>query len=91
MDSSRRTSRSAFTLVELLVVLAVIAVFVGVFATALRPGNPSVAVQGAQSQLASLLTQARGVAVLKGARTRLIVNADPDNTGSVSPVCRDCV
>ncbi|MFP4352737.1 MAG: Tfp pilus assembly protein FimT/FimU [Puniceicoccaceae bacterium] len=79
MDPLRRTPRSAFTLIELLVVLAVIAVFVGAFATALGPGNPTVAVQGAQSQLASLLTQARGVAVLRGAETRLIVHADPDN------------
>ena len=79
MDSLRRTPRTAFTLVELLVVLAVIAIFVGAFATALRPGNPTVAVQGAQANFASLLTQARGVAVLKGADTRLIVNANPDN------------
>ncbi len=79
MNSLRRTPRSAFTLVELLVVLGVIAIFVGAFATALRPGNPSVAVQGAQANFAALLTQARGVAVLKGADTRLIVHADPDN------------
>lgn len=79
MASTRATSRSGFTLVELLVVLAVIAIFVGVFATALRPGSPTVAVEGGQSQVASLLTQARGVAVLKGSPTRLIIHADPDN------------
>ena len=64
---------------ELLVVLAVIAIFVGVFATAIRPGNPSVAVQGAQSQLAGLLTQTRGVAILRNAPARLIVNVDADD------------
>jgi len=57
----------------------VMAIFVGVFATALRPGSPTVAVEGAQAQIASLLTQARGVAVLKGAETRLIVNNNSDN------------
>jgi len=63
-------------LIELLVVLAVIAVFVGAFATALRPGSPTAAVEGAQAQVASLLTQARGVATTRGANTRLIVHAD---------------
>ncbi|MBC2604185.1 prepilin-type N-terminal cleavage/methylation domain-containing protein [Puniceicoccus vermicola] len=76
MAFPQKSSRSAFTLVELLVVLGVMALFVGVFATALRPGSPTVAVEGAQSQLASLLTQARGVAVLKNASTRLIIHND---------------
>ncbi|MGE9289862.1 MAG: prepilin-type N-terminal cleavage/methylation domain-containing protein, partial [Puniceicoccales bacterium] len=76
MAFPRNSSRSAFTLVELLVVLGVMAIFVGVFATALRPGSPTVAVEGAQSQLASLLTQARGVAVLKNSPARLIIHND---------------
>lgn len=79
MPLYRSSSRSGFTLIELLVVLGVIAVFIGVFATALRPGNPTVAVEGAQAQVASLFTQARGVALKQGAETRLIVNANPSN------------
>jgi len=79
MVPHQKNVRSAFTLIELLVVLGVMAIFVGVFATALRPGSPTVAVEGAQSQLASLLTQARGVAVLKRADTRLIIHADINN------------
>lgn len=79
MPFSPKSQRSAFTLIELLVVLGVMAIFIGVFATALRPGSPTVVVEGAQSQLASLLTQARGVAILKGAETRLIIHADPTN------------
>jgi len=59
--------------------MAVIAIFVGVFATALRPGNPSVAVQGAQAQIAGLLTQTRGVAILRNRPARLIVNVDADD------------
>ncbi len=79
MPLYRSSSRSGFTLIELLVVLGVIAVFIGVFATALRPGNPTVAVEGAQAQVASLFTQARGVALKQGAETRLIIHADPSN------------
>ncbi len=79
MAFPRKPSRSAFTLVELLVVLGVMALFVGVFATALRPGNPTVAVEGAQAQLASLLTQTRGVALLERSHARLIINNNPDN------------
>jgi prepilin-type N-terminal cleavage/methylation domain-containing protein len=79
MESPRHPSRSAFTLIELLVVLGIMALFIGVFSTALRPGSPTVAVEGAQAQLASLLTQARGVAVLKNAQTRLIIHNDDTN------------
>ncbi len=79
MSSPRFPSRSAFTLIELLVVMAVIAIFIGVFSGALRPGSPTVAVEGGQSTVAALLSQARGVAVLKDADTFLIIHADPDD------------
>lgn len=79
MASPQKTFRSAFTLIELLVVLGIMALFVGVFATALRPGSPTVAVEGAQAQLASLLTQARGVALLKNSPSRLIINTNSAN------------
>lgn len=79
MPKNRLRIHSGFTLIELLVVLAVIAIFIGVFASALRPGSPTVAVEGAQAQLASLITQARGVATSRGAEARLVVNADPGN------------
>ncbi|MEM0965114.1 MAG: prepilin-type N-terminal cleavage/methylation domain-containing protein [Verrucomicrobiota bacterium] len=79
MKAPPQQTRSAFTLIELLVVIAVISVFVGVFATALRPGSPTVAVEGAQSQIASLLTQARGVAILRNSNVRLIVHNDISN------------
>lgn len=61
---------------ELLAVIAVIGIFVGIFATAFSGGNPTVAVQSSQSQLASLATQARGVAMGRGTTARIIVNMD---------------
>ena len=79
MAYPRNSSRSAFALVELLVVLGIMALFVGVFSTALRPGSLTVAVEGAQAQMASLLTQARGVAALKNAPARLIIHNDNTN------------
>lgn len=68
---------SAFTLVELLVVLGIMALMAGGLGLALQDGSPAVALESAQGTVASLVTAARGQAALSQRRTRLVVNADP--------------
>lgn len=67
---------SAFTLVELLVVIAVIGILIGTIGLALRPGSPAVALRGAQGQVQALVSQTRGQAQLQGRPVRLVVCVD---------------
>jgi prepilin-type N-terminal cleavage/methylation domain-containing protein len=77
--SSVRSGFRAFTLVELLVVVALIGVVVGVVGLASRSPGGGVALQAAQATLASLCNAARGRAVLAGQNARLVVAADPSD------------
>ena len=72
-----RASTRAFTLVEILVVLACVAVLLGTLVGALRPGSSAVPVRGAQAEVAALLVQARQTAQLEGREARLLLSADP--------------
>lgn len=69
--------RHAFTLIEVLTVIGIVALVAGVFGLAVRDGGPTVALQSAQGTVASLVTAARGQAALSQNRTMLVVNADP--------------
>lgn len=71
---------SAFTLVELLVVIAVIGILIGTIGLALRPGSPAAALRGAQSQVQVLVSQARGKAQLEGRPTRLVICLDQEDS-----------
>jgi len=74
-------ARSAFTLMEMLVVIAIISIFVGAIGYGFLRGSASstVGLQAAQSIVASLLTQVRSHAVLSGRSAALLVHNDPDN------------
>lgn len=69
--------RHAFTLIEVLVVMGLVAMFVGILGVAWRGDSPSLALESAQQTVASLLAAARGEAVLRQNRATLVVTADP--------------
>ncbi len=76
MSSTFQRRRGGFTLIELLVVLGIM-----VFATGLMlgvgGGGEGAALGSAQRVLSGMARGARGQAVLKNTRTRLIIHADP--------------
>lgn len=68
--------RNAFTLVELLVVIAVIGVLVGALGMALRGGDRGPALQAAQASLSGLVASARAQAALDSTTATVIIWAD---------------
>lgn len=76
-----RYDRQGFTIIEILVVIAIIAVFLGVLGVALSGRNQTIATQGGQRTMAGLVTSARGQAILKQAPVRLIIHNDPPLPG----------
>lgn len=66
----------AFTLIEVLVVVALIAVLAGIFGIALRGGDATVGLASAERIVAGLARAARAQAVLQQAPARLIIYAD---------------
>lgn len=75
----RVNARSAFTLIELLTVIGIIAIFSGFVALALRGGDKSQARDASVFTLSSLITSARGHAALKGTRAAVLIHADTAN------------
>ena len=74
--NSPKTVSSGFTLLELLVVIAVMALMMGLVGFSLLGGGGS-SLDAAQRELVSLVQQARQQATLSGQEIRLIVNDDP--------------
>jgi prepilin-type N-terminal cleavage/methylation domain-containing protein len=72
-------STSAFTLIELLTVIGIIAIFSGIIAVALRGGDKSQARDATVSTLSSLIASARSSAALKGVNAAVLINADTAN------------
>jgi type II secretory pathway pseudopilin PulG len=70
-------SGSAFTLLELLVVIGLIAALAGALGLKLRAPSGAVALQAGQGALAGLCGAARARAALGGVNARLVVSADP--------------
>jgi prepilin-type N-terminal cleavage/methylation domain-containing protein len=68
---------SGFTLLELLAVIALMALLLGTLGVALRRPGEAVALQAAQGTVASLCGAARARAALTGLNTRLVIAADP--------------
>jgi len=68
---------TAFTLMEVLVVVGLIMVSVGTLGLVLQRPGEGVALQAGQAMLATLCTAARGRAAVAGAEARLVVAADP--------------
>ncbi len=67
----------AFTLLELLVVIGLIAALSAVIAGGLGGGGRAAALESGQATVAGLITAARTKAPATGRKTRLLVNADP--------------
>jgi len=80
---SAAKGRSSFTLLELLVVLAVATAAAAALTWTLRTPAGAVALQAGQGTLAGLCTAARARAVLAGVNTRLAVSADPADADGV--------
>lgn len=71
-------SRTAYTLLELLVVVGLIAAFASLLLGGLGGTGRAAALQSGQAVLVDLVTAARTRALATGHRTRLLVRADPD-------------
>lgn len=74
-------ARSGFTLLEMLVVVAIISIMVGVIGYGFLRGSSgaTVGLQTSQSILVALLTQARSQAILTGRDAAVLVNNNPNN------------
>ena len=80
--------RRAFTLLELLVVIGLIAALSLVLLGGLGGGGKSAALQSAQATLANLVSAARTDALAGGGAVRLLINVDPVSTADPSRFLR---
>jgi len=71
---------AAFTLLELLVVVGLIAALAFVLISGLGGGGKSAALQSAQATLANMITVARVKAMASGQPARVLVHIDPNST-----------
>lgn len=76
MKVYRPKSKKAFTLVELLAVLAIMVVLGGIIGVAIREPSGSQSLRAANSVMMSVFRNARTVAISNNARTRVIIHAD---------------
>lgn len=76
-DGHRPPLQKAFTLLELLVVIGIIAATAFFLFRGLVGGGKSAALQSSQATLANLVTSARTKAAATGHKTRLLVSNDP--------------
>lgn len=74
--------RAGFTLIELLVVIGVIALIAGVIGMGFSGGGGTVALQGGQATLSSLVTGARGKAAISNGTTAIVVWGNPSDADS---------
>jgi prepilin-type N-terminal cleavage/methylation domain-containing protein len=77
-----RSNKHAFTLIELLAVIGMMAVIMGVLSFSFRGGGQSIALQNAQAMCSSMVSAARAKAALTGRDARLVlVNDATSETG----------
>jgi prepilin-type N-terminal cleavage/methylation domain-containing protein len=78
-DGSKLARLRGFTLIELLVVIGIIALLAAAIGVGLRGGDQTIALQGGQATLSSMVSATRGRAAIAGANARLLVYADPSD------------
>ena len=71
--------RQAFTLIELMIVIAVIGILVGSLAAVMRTGDRGPALQAAQATLSGFVSAARAQAALNDTKATLVIWADPND------------
>jgi prepilin-type N-terminal cleavage/methylation domain-containing protein len=81
-DARIHANRKAFTLIELMVVVALIGILAAVIGFSLSGGSQAAALDNAQRNLLSMIQAAKANAVLEGAPARLIIYADTNPIGS---------
>ena len=81
-----RSGDRAFTLIELMVVIGLIAVLAAGVGIAMKNKNPGSGLRSAQSTLVSLLSSARGQAALNQLDSMILVQADPSNVNYLRSV-----
>ena len=81
----------AFTLLELLVVIGLIAALAGVLLGGLAGGGKTVALQSAQAVLANLITTARTKAMAGGQSARILIHVDAASSNRPSRFLRHVV
>src|SRR5436190_17539970 len=86
MRTRRPPSRPAFTLIELMLVLVVIAIALGTVAPSLRGHNRTSRLRDTAEQFVTLTRLARTRAVSTGQPHRVVINAPP-RSGSDRPRC----
>lgn len=91
LPGHRARGASAFTLIELLIVIAIIAGLSSWVVSGLRSGGGPAALRSAQSALINLITLARTQALASGQPCRLLVHIDPNSTARPSRYLRYCV
>jgi prepilin-type N-terminal cleavage/methylation domain-containing protein len=76
---TRSNLSRAFTLIELLIVIAVVGILIGSVGLGLRDSDKGNALQAAQSSLSSLVSAARAQAALNGSNASVIIWGDPSD------------
>ncbi len=80
--NGKHARSNGFTIIELLAVLAIIAIFLSVFGLALTRGDETAGIEASQRTMSALLSGARGQAVMHQEAVYVLVSADENHPES---------